>query len=70
MTSQHSYAQDKALLVMDLLENGDQQIKQQNIGNQQKKRHDDSDKCSAKFIMTRRVESCIVLITLNKRGSL
>ena len=56
----------KSRLIIRLLEDSDEQIKQQNIGHQQKQRHDDSHQCATKFIMTGGVESCGFLIYKEK----
>ena len=53
-------------LIIRLLEDSDEQIKQQNIGHQQKQSHDDSHQCATKFIMTGGVESCSFLIYKKK----
>ena len=56
----------KSRLIICLLEDSDEQIKQQNIGHQQKQSHDDSHQCATKFIMTGGVESCGFLIYKKK----
>lgn len=56
----------KSRLIIRLLEDSDEQIKQQNIGHQQKQSHDDSHQCATKFIMTGGVESCGFLIYKKK----